>query len=190
MPRDFFDPTPETEVHLITSVAVPLLPKVWVGYVLAVVVLIAEITATLQSNLLVVYGLVALEAWLYWLYCVYKFHDVMDRIPGYNHPISPSRAVAMHFIPLYNFYWTFKWPKEIATFVNWRMQSQSMDGRIVGLLVLLAAVVSRFVDTFIGMLLLFSSGVYISRRIAKALSAAPVPASAMAPPGVTGPLGL
>ncbi|MBI4472472.1 MAG: hypothetical protein HY646_07370 [Acidobacteria bacterium] len=165
------------------------LPRLWVGYTMAVLLLVAATPATPGSSLEALSGLLALSAWLYWLYCVYKFHDVMDRIPGYNHPITPSRAVAMHFVPFYNFYWTFKWPREIATFINWRTQTKSMDGRIVGVVVLLAFIINGAINPFLGLVLLFTAGVYISHSITKALSAPPVPASAMARPGV-GPLGL
>jgi hypothetical protein len=130
------------------------------------------------------------DAAAYWLHCVYKFHTVIDGIPGYNHPISPSRAGAMHLIPFYNFWWIFKWPKEIAAFVNWRTQSQMMNGSVAGLLALLGLVVTRVIDGFVGLLILFGTTVYISRRIAKAFDAPPVPESAMAPPGIHGPLGL
>ena len=157
---------------------------------MAVLFLFAEIAAAVAEKGFEYVMMLALVAWLYWLYCVYKFHDVMENIPGYEHPISSNRAVAMHFIPFYNLYWTFKWPREIATFVNWRMQSQAMNGSSVGLLVLLSVLIGRKVDGFLGLMLLFSSGVYISRRIKKALMAPPVPKSAMTPWGVRGPLGL
>ena len=103
--------------------------------------------------------------------------------PGYHQPISPGQAVARHFIPFYNFYWVFKWPSEIATFVNWRTQSRPMDGWLIGLLVLGGFVMRLLVDASIGTASIFSAGVYISRQILKALAAPAVPASAMALPG-------
>ncbi len=178
------------ESYVQKKVSVTRLPPMWIGFVMAVLFLIVEVTALQEKNLKLLPVAISIPASLYWLYCVYKFHEVMENIPGYEHPISSNRAVAMHFIPLYNFYWIFKWPREIATFVNWRIQSRSMNGTLVGLLVLLAALVMRAVDGFLGLLILFGVGVYISRRIAKALVAPPVPLSAMAPPGVRGPLGL
>ena len=68
--------------------------------------------------------------WFYWLYCVYKFHEAVGRIPGYRHPITPTAAVAWHFVPSYNIYWIFKWPNALANFVNWRMQAKRMHGWI------------------------------------------------------------
>ena len=167
--------------------AAPALPTLWIGYALAVALLVIEDfdpTLNLAFRLDAV-GLRPLYlfpclAWVYWLYCVYKFHDVMAQIPGYNHPITPWRAVGMHFIPIYNLYWVFKWPSEIATFVNWRKQEPAMKGWVAGVLVLAAVLVFRFFDPFMGIILVFSAGEYISYELRGAFLAPPVPASAMA----------
>lgn len=165
------------------------LPRIWVGFILAGVVLLAEIPAVFPqveapggSIGPPIFQATVLIAWIYWLYCVYRFHDAVGSVPGYRHPITPARAVALHFIPFFNFYWVFRWPSRIAAFVNWRTQTNSMQGWIAGVLVLASVVVVR-IDGFVGMLLLFAAGAYISHRIKNAAGAAPVPASAMAPPG-------
>lgn len=171
------------------------LPRMWIGFTLSALILVSEFinfdkggeeTGT-SSNLVLL--LCVLAAWFYWLWCVHRYHDIMTSIPGYRHPISPGQAVARHFIPFYNFYWMFKWPSEIATFVNWRTQSFEMRGWIVGMMVL-GGVLMRLVDGSIGMCMVFAAGVYISRTMLKALSAPPVPASAMARPGAPSTLGL
>lgn len=180
------------------STPMPALPRMWVGFVIAAVFLIAEIVEVAQlkdpelianSNSVSV-NAINIIAWFYWLYCVYKFHDAMAQIPGYTHPITPARAVAMHWIPIYNFYWVFKWPSEMETFVNWRTQSQSMKGAVAGGLVLLSVLLLRLVDGSIGLACLFSSGVYMTRHLRRAFAAPPVPASAMARPGAQGILGV
>ena len=175
----------------------PKLPRMWLGFTLAglsfatAAVEIAINPGLLKENSPVgFYLLFSVAAWFYWLWCVHRYHDIMTSVPGYRHPISPAQAVARHFIPFYNLYWVFKWPSEIATFVNWRMQSKAMDGWLPGLLVLIAMIVGRAIDGTLGLLLLFASGVYISSRMRKAFSAPPVPPSALAPPGVTPTLGL
>jgi hypothetical protein len=171
------------------------LPKMWIGFALSVLLLVSEVfdfrerpeqTGT-QTHLVFLIFVVA--TWIYWLWCVHRYHDILTSIPGYRHPISPGQAVARHFIPFYNIYWVFKWPTEVATFVNWRTQSTTMRGWIVGLLVL-AGFVMRAVDASIGMAIVFCGGVYISREIRKALAAPPVPESAMARPGAPSALGL
>jgi hypothetical protein len=176
----------------------PEMPRMWVGYVIAVIFLIAEFVEVAQSKESIEVSspgsvptlLISLGGWIYWLYCVYKFHDAVAQVPGYTHPITPARAVALHWIPLYNFYWVFKWPSEMETFVNWRTQSQSMKGAVAGGLVLVSVLLMRFVDGFIGLTCLFTSGVYIERNLRRAFSAPPVPAEAMARPGAQGILGV
>ena len=65
---------------LVMTTAITKLPRLWVGYILAVVFLIAEIAVMLKGNLEFLLTTVGLVSWVYWLYCVYKFHDVMERI--------------------------------------------------------------------------------------------------------------
>jgi hypothetical protein len=166
------------------------LPRIWIGFSIAVLFLITEIlVVSVSPDFAILMLFISLGGWFYWLYCVYKYHDVMTSIQGYNHPISPGRAIGMHWIPFYNFYWVFKWPREIATFVNWRTQSpRAMNGNIPGALVLLGVLLLRL-DGFIGFIVLFSAGRYISRRVRDACLAPPVPKSLHAS-AAAGPLGL
>src|SRR5580693_8838163 len=98
--------------------ALPALPQVWIGYVLGVVTILAEDVALELHPDLVKGGvpipplylfLSAFVGGVYWLVCVYRYHVVLASVPRWKHPISPARAVGFHFIPLYNFYWVFKW---------------------------------------------------------------------------------
>jgi hypothetical protein len=172
------------------SMLIGRLPRIWIGFGIAVLFLITELFVGFrQQDLVSLAAVISLGGWFYWLYCVYKYHDVMGSIQGYNHPISPGRAIGMHWIPFYNLYWVFKWPSEIATFVNWRTQSpRAMNGIIPGLLVLVGVILLR-VDGFVGFVVLFSAGSYISRRIRAACLAPPVPKSLHAS-AAAGPLGL
>lgn len=193
--RSIEAPTPLSPAGIDLTLQMAHLPRMWIGFALAALMLASEFidlnggpgeTGT-QPNL--VFMLFVLATWIYWLWCVHRYHDILTSIPGYHHPISPGQAVGRHFFPVYNFYWVFKWPSEIATFVNWRTQTSAMQGWIVGLLVL-AGFVMRAVDASIGMAIVFTGGVYISHQIRKALAAPPVPASAMARPGPPSTLGL
>ncbi len=184
---------PQADIDL-TLKRTPL-PRMWIGFALSAMILVSEFidfdsgvqqTGT-KSN--AVFFILVLTAWIYWLWCVHRYHDIMTSIRGYHHPISPGQAVARHFIPFYNFYWLFKWPSEIATFVNWRSQAPAMHGWIAGLLVL-GGFLLRFVDGSIGMAVVFAGGIYISRQIVKSLAAPPVPSSALARPGPPSTLGL
>ena len=159
------------------------LPKLWMGFILSGVVAVAEtLDVALGPSWDTVFDTAVIGSWCYWLFCVFRFHDVVGSVQGYRHPITPARAVAMHFVPLYNLYWVFRWPSRIALFVNWRTQSNSMKGWIPGILVLGSVIMIRLIDGFVGCVMLFSAGAYISSWIRRAAKAGPVPSSAMAPP--------
>jgi len=172
------------------------LPRMWVGFVLSAVILGFEFIVPIGSGQGAprpdpgfVFLIIVLPSWIYWLWCVHRYHDILTSVPGCHHPISPGQAVGRHLIPFYSLYWVFKWPADVASFVNWRTQSSRMQGWIPGLMVL-GGFLMRAVDASIGMALVFASGVYISRQIRNALAAPPVPASAMAHPGPPSSLGL
>jgi hypothetical protein len=193
--RSIGPPSPQAQADVDLTLQRAPLPKMWIGFALSGLLLASEFLdfgkgpgqQGTRANLL--FLIFVLASWIYWLWCVHRYHDILTSIPGYHHPISPGQAVARHFIPFYNFYWVFKWPTEVATFVNWRTQSPTMRGWIVGLLVL-AGFVMRIVDASVGMAIVFCGGVYLSRQIRQALAAPPVPASAMARPGPPSALGL
>ena len=166
------------------------LPRLWIGYVLGAATLVAEMVAIElhpelakggSLNLPLYLFLALFVGWIYWLVCVYQFHQVMARIPGWRHPISPGRAVGFHFIPFYNLYWVFRWPAEIARFVNVRMQKPLMKPYLVGAAVFAAVLVRLVLEPGLGLILLFIAASYISECLKRALALPPPEAGA--PPG-------
>jgi len=109
------------------------------------------------------------------LHCISTYHVIVNQVDGWHHQISPRKAVAFHFIPFYNFYWNFRWPREIARFVNWRTQKRSMSGVLVGAGVLAGALAAALVDASIGFVIIFSVFGYISRCLGEALLTPEVP---------------
>lgn len=108
------------------------LPKVWVGYIIAAVFLIVEvgeviIDPTTAERATILPIAIYLGGWIYWLFCVHRMHKVIAEATDFYHPVTPGQAVGYHFIPFYNFYWIFKWPNEIADFVN---TSRVVTGRV------------------------------------------------------------
>ncbi|HEY1802744.1 MAG TPA: hypothetical protein VGG46_17590 [Terriglobales bacterium] len=116
----------------------------------------------------------AFVASAYFLNCVYTYHYVLTQVDGWQHPISPKRAVRFHFIPFFDLYWNYKWPHEIAKFVNWRIGRRRMSGVLVGTLVLLGTLVS-FYEASLGLIIVFSAFAYLSRCLREAFAAIPVP---------------
>jgi hypothetical protein len=156
----------------------PALPQIWIGYLLGVATIIAEVVAVGFNPDLAKQGgipplylfLVSFIGGVYWLVCIYRIHVVLAHAPRWKHPISPARAVGFHFIPFYQFYWIFKWPREIANFVNSRLPQPIMKPVAVGLAVL-AALLLRILDPGFGLILLFFPMSYISECIRRAFAA-------------------
>ncbi len=166
----------------------PPLPQVWIGYLLGAATIIAEFIAVdLHPELAKEGGIPPLYLFLasfvgfvYWLVCVHQYHVVMAHVMGGKHAISPARAVGFHLIPFYNLYWVFKWPLEIAKFVNARLGSPIMKPVAVGVAVL-AAFILRILDPGFGLILLFIPMSYISECLRRAFAAPPI-ASGSTPP--------
>lgn len=164
------------------------LPRLWIGYLLGVATLAAEMVAVElhpelakggSLNLPLYLFLALFVGWVYWLVCVYQIHQVMARIPGWRHPISPGRAVGFHFIPLYNLYWVFHWPAEIARFVNVRVRKPLMKPYVVGAAVFAAVLVRLVLEPGLGLILLFIAASYISECLKRALALPPAEARAL-----------
>lgn len=117
----------------------------------------------------------ALTSTAFILHCISAYHHVVSKADGWSHPISPRRAVRFHFIPVFNLYWNFKWPTEIARFVNWRTQTHRMSGLLAGVLVLAGFLIAGFLELSIGLTITLCAFAYISRCLRDAFAAAPVP---------------
>jgi hypothetical protein len=160
--------------------APPPFPRIWVGYLLGVATLIAEIIALslhpelLKESMLVppLYLFLAnFISLVYWLVCVYEFHLVLQHATGGAYPIKPARAAWFHLIPVYDLWWAFKWPRELARFVNERLPAPLMRPDRTGLAVFFAFVIFLFLDRGFGMILLFWSASHLSRCLRYALAA-------------------
>jgi hypothetical protein len=179
-------PDTESPERSAESAELPQLPLIWIGYLLGIATIIAEFVAlSLHPDLAKEGGipplylfLVSFVGGVYWLVCVYGYHVVMAQVPGWKHPISPARAVGFHFIPFYNLYWVFKWPREIAKFVNGRLHQPVMKPVAIGLAVL-AALILRILDPGFGLLLLFFPMSYLSECLRRAFAAPQNPSGAV-----------
>src|SRR4029077_4085958 len=90
------------------------LPKIWIGYLLAFLTLAGE-KISVSRNQERAKGsditAIPLEIYLrtfvavvYWLVCVHRYHVILANVPGWKHPISPARAVWVHFLPFFFFF--------------------------------------------------------------------------------------
>jgi hypothetical protein len=162
--------------------ALPRFPRIWIGYLLGVATLIAEMIAvTLHPELakepllipplyLFLANFISL---IYWLVCVYEYHIVLSEATAGTYPIKPLRAAWFHLIPIYGLYWIFKWPRELARFVNSRLEAPLLRPDRTGLAVFIAFAVFLVLDRGLGMILLFWAASYLSRCLRYALAARP-----------------
>lgn len=143
-------------------------PWVWFGFIFAFTFLLCEVLEvlleldhkTFQAAFLIIY----LAGWIYWLFCVNRFHTILEEISRNQYPIKGPEAVGKHFIPFFNLWWMFKWPATLSAYLNARGRVRMISGNVLGIL-LLAAVLLRYVDAAIALALLFSVGMYISAKL-------------------------
>jgi len=127
-------------------------PKIWIGYMLGGLYLILEIIVGFlyPPGKAIVFNpssfyllLVTFAGVIYWYVCLYKIHNTLFKITGDNYPITPGRALGFHFLPIYNIYWIFKWPAELARFINSRDASRKLITWLPGLILLMTGLLSR-----------------------------------------------
>jgi len=154
------------------------LPRVWIGYLLSLATLAAMIVAVekhpeLASGELVVPPLYLFLAGfvtlVYWLVCVHRMHVVLAHVPEWKHPVSPVRAVGFHFIPIYSLYWLYKWPGEVARFVNSKLGRPALNPAKAGLFVFVSYAACLVLGPG-GLLLLFVCLAYLNEWIRRALA--------------------
>jgi hypothetical protein len=162
----------------------PPFPQLWIGYLIGLANVVAGfVYASLHPQAAqeefpippLYLFLLIFVGWVYWLVCVYRYHEIMRRVPGWKHPISPARAVGFHFLLGYNLYWSFKWPREIAKFVNWRFGKIVMKPEMVGLMFLAAYVLHFLFDPGLGLVMLFLGASYLSGCLRRAFALGPLP---------------
>jgi hypothetical protein len=168
----------------------PAFPRIWVGYLLGVATLITEIIAVALHPELAKEPMLIPPLYLflanfislvYWMVCVYEFHVVLSQATDGAYSIKPLRAAWFHLIPVYGLYWVFKWPRELARFVNSRLPSPLMKPDKTGLAVFMAFVVFLVLNRGFGMILLFWSASHLSRCLRYALAVQPASPSGPLP---------
>ena len=160
----------------------PSLPPSWFGFLLAGLFLIFEFYELSESNYEVTnysssaysnnFGftnIIAISAWIYWLFCVHRFHKILFIHSNGKHDIKPGFAVLGHFIPFFNLYWIFHWPNEISEYVNSKSPKSEMPKGIIGITILIGLLLGRFFDGAIGMSVLFGIVAYLNKKFDRTL---------------------
>ena len=160
-------------------------PWVWFGFLFAFAFFAGEILEMAldldQQSFQVLFILIILAGWIYWLFCVHRFHKILEEMAGNRYPISPGEAVGKHFIPFYNFYWLFAWPTTLSSHVNARGHVRMLPGGLIGFLLLISLLL-RYLDGAFGLAMTFTVGLYISAKLRRHMALVKGVAPEMLPP--------
>jgi len=162
------------------------LPWVWFGFFFVAAFIIEETVMVAleldQSAASLVLVLIATAGWIYWLFCVNRFHRILREISRNNYPIDSAEAVWKHFIPFYNLVWIFRWPAAMSDYLNRRERVKMVSGNLLGVVLLISLLVSRFFDGGVGLTGTFIVGMYISAKLRKHVELIGVSRDKLPPP--------
>jgi hypothetical protein len=160
-------------------------PWVWFGFLFALAFLVAEFLEVGleldRQSFQFLFILIILAGWIYWLFCVHRFHKILGEMTFNRYPISPGEAVGKHFIPFYNLYWLFGWPSALSKHVNSRGHVRMLPGGVIGFLLLLS-ILLRYLDGAFGLAVTFGVGLYISAQLRRHMALVKGVAPEMLPP--------
>jgi hypothetical protein len=145
------------------------LPWVWFGFFFVAAFVIEETLAIVldldQGLATLVLILIAIAGWIFWFFCIYRFHKILGEISRNQYPITGGEAVGKHFIPFYNLVWIFRWPAAMSEYLNQRERIKMMSGNLLGFFLLISSLVARFFDGGVGLTGVFVVGMYISMKL-------------------------
>lgn len=160
------------EINKIIETKKDNLPKIWIGYLIAICFLFVEIYSVItaqnlneDSTFTIILTLIGLSGGIYWLKCIYKIHKYLYTVSLGEYSISPNKAVGFLFIPFYSLYWVFKWSNEISNFLINRNSSKLLKKGWSGFFILIGLLIGRFIDGAIGMFIVFSAILNINNKI-------------------------
>ncbi len=175
-------PTPAAEAP--EGPAKSSMPWVWFGFLFVavffaqeVVIIVLELDEAISRLFLILLGL---AGWIYWLFCVHRFHKILNEISHSRYQITAFEAVGKHFIPLYNLAWLFVWPSTMTAYINRHGRVKMISGYLLGAILLIFLLVTRFFDGAIGLAGIFAVGMYLSAKLRKHIQS--IPGSYQLPP--------
>ncbi len=162
------------------------LPWVWVGFFFVAAYIVEEtlwVVLELDEafvNLVLI--LIAIAGWIYWLFCVSRFHTILAQISRNTYPIAPAEAAWKHLIPFYNLVWIFRWPATMSDYLNRRDRVKMVSGNLLGVYLLSSLLFGRFVDSGVGLAGTFIIGMYISSKLRQHIALIGSPQDRLPPP--------
>jgi hypothetical protein len=162
------------------------LPWVWFGYFFVAAFFMEETLIIAfdmdQSVASVVLILIELAGWIYWLFCVNRFHNILREISRTQYSITGAEAAWKHLIPFYNLVWIFRWPTAMSEYLNRHDRVKMVSGYLLGVVLLIALLIGRFVDGGIGLAGTLTVGMYVSAKLRKHIELIKVSQDKLPPP--------
>jgi hypothetical protein len=153
------------------------LPRIWIGFVLASLCFFCDFAGWLEDSsdareTLFGLGLIfSMAAWVYWLFCIHRLHQILRRASQSTYRIGPWKAVLLLLIPFFNWYWRIRLCNHVATFVNtnnstlrmkkWWAGGFMVAGSILGTLALVPPIECTSLRWFV----LFAVAHHLTRKI-------------------------
>jgi len=61
---------------------------------------------------------IVLLGWSYYLFVVYRVHQIIQIRYDNQYDVSPNKAAFNHLIPFYNVFWLYKWSSSLFSFIE------------------------------------------------------------------------
>lgn len=140
------------------------LPNRYSGYIFSIIFLLYEINTLDNPKEWQLALLIIFISWSFLSYTVYQIHKAMNVLYNNQYKIKPFWAAIAHFIPIFNLYWIYKWPKEIADYVWYRDKHYIYDQKKIPWLMYSGVLLMRF-DFAIGFALSWTAILIVIKGI-------------------------
>jgi hypothetical protein len=155
------------------------LPRVWIGYVFAAMVLLVSVPTEMyewdglrRAVALTQLILIWLAGSAYWLFCICRIHRIVAEATNNCYAIGQGKAVGFHLIPVFNLFWVFHWPSKLAELLNARAGERVMSRGWPGIFILLGSALA-LINIAVGLVVCFSVLGYVVRRLQFTIQSAP-----------------
>lgn len=151
-----------------------LLP-VWVGFVLAsggFLGVVFGVAVAGMGSARALGFLFGLPAFVYYFFLIHRMIKVLEDEPGWSAEYTAAGVVWRQFIPLYGIYFLYQWTGDVARYLQWRTGRHGQAG-LFTFLGLLLGFLLRFVDGFVGLIVIFAALYLLVIPLRRALATRP-----------------
>lgn len=145
------------------------LPKVWIGLIFPPVSFLLAFFVSADKNdslfLIILFGIALCAGELYWSYCVYKIHKIIEVLTNATYPISPLAGAIKNYVPLYNLYWVYRWPRTFSNFINESGYTKIMSGNFLGNLFVVSMLISVYFGRALGLAMDLIIIIYMANKL-------------------------